>query len=125
MSALSKRKSPASDKAPLIMITPADEDQVPTLDQEFPEKGAVAGGEKKKKRKLLGTKAAFKWDPILEVCTFHVLHIRKTRERRADVSKSGSGVIPSTFSPMKPGTVGTIPRSGFGHSASARNLSRI
>jgi hypothetical protein len=65
MSALSKRKSPAPDQAPMITITPADEDTAVSGGvDEVAEKGQ---GEKKKKRKLLGTKAAFKWDPILEV----------------------------------------------------------
>lgn len=63
MSALSKRKSPAPEKGPMITVTPADED-MPVAPEEVAEKGQ---GEKKKKRKLLGTKAAFKWDPILEV----------------------------------------------------------
>jgi hypothetical protein len=62
MSALAKRKSPAPEKGPMITVTPADEDMPAAEDV-----AEKSQGEKKKKRKLLGTKAAFKWDPILEV----------------------------------------------------------
>lgn len=53
----SKHKAAESEtveKPPKITVTETDDG---------------AGGEKKKKRKLFGTQAAFKWDPILEVST--------------------------------------------------------
>jgi hypothetical protein len=55
----------------MITVTPADEDVEP--DAESAGDKSI-GPEKKKKRKLLVNKPAFKWDPILEV---RILHERR------------------------------------------------
>lgn len=139
-----KRKSPEVEEPTATKKSKekAASKQVAEEDAGASKEGAAAAaageGEKKKKRKF-GLKAApaFQWDPIEGVSSFSwrnglsisVVERTHSAEIIADslTIQSGTGVIPSTLSPMKIGGTGVlgIKRAGMASAPSNRMLSKF